>query len=130
MAKSKEKIKKLSYKQRYEFEKSLNKYLFIMLVSILLIICGATLNFTVIKSNGCRMPVYQSIVSVADSDTYFSFWYKSEVNYFNLTDKFVIGKGIFSIGDFLCFIGGFILLFNLFNLLVRKWTKKHERTIK
>ncbi|MBA7700352.1 hypothetical protein ES703_109063 [subsurface metagenome] len=127
---SKEKIKKLSYKQRYKFEKSLNKYLFIMFIGILLIVCGATSNFTAIESNDCRMPVYRSIVASANSDEYFSFWDKSEVNYFFLTDRFVIGEGIHSIGDFLCFIGGFILLFNLFNLLVRKWTKKYERTIK
>ena len=121
---------KLSYKQRYEFEKSLNKYLFIMFIGVLFIIYGAASNFAAVRTNDCRMPVYQQPVDIADSDKYFSFWDKSEVNYFYLTDRFVVGEGVHSLGDFSLFIGSFILLFNLFNLLIKKWTKKHERTIR
>lgn len=121
---------KLTYKQKYESVRLMNKYLLIMFVGIIFMMAGASSNFTAIKSNDCRMPVYQSIVETVDADEYFSFWDKSEVNYFYLTDRFMIGEGMNSLGDFSLLIGVFILLFNLFNIITYRKIKKYGTTIK
>jgi len=118
---------KLSYKQRYEKCKFFNKYLLIMFIGIIFMVCGASLNFTAIKSNDCRMPIYQQII---DTKEYFGFWDKSEVNNFYLTDRFIVGEQTFSLGDIFIIVGAFLLLWDLFNLFTHQRIKKYERTIK
>lgn len=117
---------KLSYKQRYEKCKFFNKYLLMMSVGIIIIICGSSLNFIAIKSNDCRMPMYQQVI---DTEEYFGFWDKSEVNNFYLTDRFIVDERTFSLGDIFIIFGVFLLLWDLFNLFTHQRIKKYEKTI-
>jgi len=93
----------------------LKKYLIILVFAILLMMFGTFLNIKVIVANDYRMPVYKAF---DDTEEHFGFWDRSEVNLFYLTARFVIGEGIYSLGDIFIIVGGFVLLFDIFNLFI------------
>ena len=101
----------------------INNLLFVFLV-------GAILNISVIIHNEGRMPVYYEVgdyVPYLDEDVYFSFTNFDEVNYGFLSDVFEVWIIKFSIGDFIMFISGGlvvgILIHSFFTTIKSKWRK-------
>ncbi|HJX50866.1 MAG TPA: hypothetical protein VJ438_05395 [Candidatus Nanoarchaeia archaeon] len=96
------------------------KYLFVIIFSLFILLFGAVSNTFVYESNGCKMPVRSDYHY--STDTHFSFRDSSEVNHSFLADRFHIINVTYSIGDFLLYSSAiiFILFLVLYRIEVRK----------
>ncbi len=103
--------------------------LLMMLSFLMIMIVGATLNFTVIKSNNCLMPVYSTYTNFNDG-SHISFNDFNEVSYPYLSDiiKKNVGNYIFtsSIGDYLMVFGLFSFIISSSFYLKIKHKEKNE----
>jgi len=107
-----------------KFDKKLRLvFVLILMISFAMVgVVGGMMNLTAVSMNGGRMPVDSSKLGYElSSDTHFTYENIDEVNRHYLTDKFRIGKIIYSYGDFviifsfilvlLCLIDYFYILF-------------------
>jgi hypothetical protein len=84
---------------------------------------GVSCNFAAVMDNGGRMPVHTNLY-VMNTDTHFSFVNQQEINHPFLADRFDIGKNIYSIGDFLIFLGVLSFMTNASLYLRWKFQRK------
>jgi len=88
--------------------------LFISLFLICLILLGGQMNSLAISENNNKMPVLSQVKY--STQTHFSYSDPSEINYSLLSDRFSIGKWIYSLGDLLMF--GFFFIFVCVSFLI------------
>ncbi len=79
------------------------KLLVSMVVTLIIVMAGITMNFVAIDKNNCKMPVLSNYE--LNSENHFSFQDKNEVNFFYFSDILNFPENhYFSIGDvFVCF---------------------------
>lgn len=105
--------------------------LIIILFSMLIVTAGGLLNYKVVVSNNCKMPVLDKGNIFIDESEHFLYTNYSSVKYSILSDMFYVKdfsgvRYIFSLGD-LIMIGGIVLCFIIFIMsLVGKY-KIYER---
>lgn len=82
------------------------------IVCLIIFYIGIALNFVAVKSNDCKMPVYNEIMD-CELESHIYTTNKSEINYFHLTDIINMYGYAFSIGDILIILGiiGFITFY-------------------
>lgn len=116
-------MKNISLQYKYQRIIYENKILWVFLVSSLLLILGAAMNFKAVESNNCKMPVYQSDINTIG---HLGFWDKSEVNLFYFTDRFDVGESIWSIGDFFLLTSGILTFWNIYSLFFNKLNRRKK----
>lgn len=102
----------------------------LMLICLLALLLGALLNYIVISSNECRMPVYTEYD--INTTKHFSFKNKSEVKFFWFADTIPIQFTYYSIGDLCLLFGGGLFIFAIILRIklgskIKKRLKKNDR---
>ena len=93
---------------------------------LFILILGVTGNFLVIKNNSGKMPVYAYIGE--ETETHFAYQDSSEIKYPFFSDRFRLGKRIYSIGDFfLIFAGTGIVVISILLIVYHYKYKKYSR---
>jgi uncharacterized membrane protein len=124
-------LKKLKFKEAIVPSKTLT----FVFWGFIIIIFGASFNFTAVTENGGRMPVW--ISNNIDIPTHFSIEDIDKVNSLQFADIYHIGNWVVSIGDFLLFIGLFLVFLGLYmnihnsvvNTLMLRKLKNETKTI-
>lgn len=99
-----------------------------MVISLLICLCGMTMNFVVMINNHGKMPVKGSVYEINyESDWQWMYFQSNEqVEYPLLADQVnIYGRRMFSIGDITMFVGMLILLISgtYNNILTRRFEK-------
>ena len=79
--------------------------LLMLCLSLTLLFGGILLQYKVITSNDCKMPVPSGEYNAEMDYKHFFFESKEDINYYYLSDIIVIYKEAFSIGDLLIWLG-------------------------
>lgn len=88
---------KLNYKKLYHLS-------IISQISLFFVLMGALCNFMVMMEHGGKMPIYYEYIYETDEE-HFVYTDKDDVKMWYFTDFIVLGHYIYSIGDFLLFLG-------------------------
>ncbi len=116
----------------------MNYKMWIIIISsfVLIALIGAFLNILVMKSNMGRMPVLEKNYEVINDKDHFGYKDPSTIKYNYLSDRFRIGKYVYSPGDILIDIAFFSYIFTIIiyiaNFLWRHyhgWKKNRFRKI-
>ena len=95
--------------------------LFIIILLMLVVFVGITMNFVVIVENSGKMPVLSAFIY--ETDEHFSYQEKSEIEYWFLSDMIEFQGSVSSIGDIIMILGflsvmGIILV----SLITKRWS--------
>lgn len=81
---------------------------YFLVFGMIFLIVGMFCNFLVITSNGGLMPVYRS--QVFSTSEHFTITFIDDINYLFLADIYPIGLMVYSLGDFLIWLGMSLLV--------------------